>query len=184
MSKTKLSDVGNALVTQAKDIADRLYGIGGGHDQNEIVRGLADGEVLIDRIRRGLDIERPERSELVDALDHIARVCRASRTQTRRIRWIEARARNAVEGGEDWRELDVPSQDPVIGGYRAMLELVYPFVMKRLADLRTQRRHGATRRDLVEEIDALEKLRGKVRQYYFNLWKRYDVAELTEDLES
>lgn len=44
----------------------------------------------------------------VDALDHIARVARASRTQTRRLRWIEARAQGAVDGNEDWRGLDLP----------------------------------------------------------------------------
>jgi len=50
-----------------------------------------------------------EREGFVDALDHISRVCRASRTQTRRLRWIEARARCAVEGGQDWRDLDLPA---------------------------------------------------------------------------
>lgn len=46
--------------------------------------------------------------ELVDALDHIMRVAKASRTQTRRLRWIAERARCAIDGGEDWRELDLP----------------------------------------------------------------------------
>lgn len=44
----------------------------------------------------------------VDALDHIVRVCHASRTQTRRLRWIEARAKGAIEGNQDWRDLDIP----------------------------------------------------------------------------
>lgn len=39
-----------------------------------------------------------ERDALRDALDHIARTCRASRTSTRRIRWIERRAEWALEG--------------------------------------------------------------------------------------
>ena len=33
-----------------------------------------------------------------DALDHIERVARNSRTQSRRDRWIEVRARYALEG--------------------------------------------------------------------------------------
>lgn len=49
------------------------------------------------------DIER-----YVDALDHIARVSRHARERTRRIRWIEARAMSAINGNEDWRELDLP----------------------------------------------------------------------------
>lgn len=47
-------------------------------------------------------------SDLIDALDHIFRVARASRTQTRRLKWIEARARCALEGGDDWKDLDIP----------------------------------------------------------------------------
>jgi len=56
------------------------------------------------RRRNGADeIER-----MTDALDHIARVARASRTQTRRLRWIEARARCALDGTEDWKAIDLP----------------------------------------------------------------------------
>lgn len=47
-------------------------------------------------------------ADYVDALDHIMRAARRSRTQSRRLRWIEARARCALEGGEDWKELDLP----------------------------------------------------------------------------
>lgn len=47
-------------------------------------------------------------ADYVDALDHIMRVARKSRTQSRRLRWIEARARCALEGGEDWKDLDLP----------------------------------------------------------------------------
>lgn len=50
----------------------------------------------------------PESADYVDALDHIMRTARRSRTQSRRLRWIEARARCALEGGEDWKELDLP----------------------------------------------------------------------------
>ncbi len=44
----------------------------------------------------------------VDALDHIHRVAKASRTQTRRLRWIAARAADALGVGPDWRDVDFP----------------------------------------------------------------------------
>lgn len=37
-------------------------------------------------------------AELVSALDHIAKTCNRSRTSTRRLRWIEQRAKWAIEG--------------------------------------------------------------------------------------
>ena len=46
--------------------------------------------------------------ELVDSLDHIWRVARSSRTKSRRDRWIAERARCALEGGEDWKGIDLP----------------------------------------------------------------------------
>jgi hypothetical protein len=47
----------------------------------------------------------------LDALDHIVRVCKASRTQTRRIRWIERRAEGAIRGEEsDGSEFDLPKK--------------------------------------------------------------------------
>jgi hypothetical protein len=46
---------------------------------------------------------------LCGALDHIARTARASRSQTRRIRWIEARALGALRGEPYQREaIDLP----------------------------------------------------------------------------
>jgi len=43
--------------------------------------------------------EQPAPVELLrDALDHIAKTCHQSRQQSRRIRWIEARANGALEG--------------------------------------------------------------------------------------
>ena len=48
--------------------------------------------------------------ELVDAVDHIMRVAKASRTQTRRLRWIAERARCALDGSDDWREMDLPKK--------------------------------------------------------------------------
>jgi hypothetical protein len=43
---------------------------------------------------------------LANALDHIARTAAKSRSQTRRIRWIEQRALFALEGRE-YRDIDV-----------------------------------------------------------------------------
>lgn len=45
---------------------------------------------------------------LIDALDHIIRTAQRSRTQTRRLRWIAERARCAIDGKEDWREINLP----------------------------------------------------------------------------
>ena len=47
-------------------------------------------------------------AELRDALDHIWRVARASRTQSRRDRWIAARALSALEGNDNWQDIDLP----------------------------------------------------------------------------
>lgn len=43
------------------------------------------------------------------ALDHIHRTCKASRSQTRRVRWIEARAYGALIGDHELhRTIDLP----------------------------------------------------------------------------
>ena len=47
---------------------------------------------------------------LIDALDHIMRTAHGSRTQTRRLRWIAERARCAIDGKEDWRDIDLPKK--------------------------------------------------------------------------
>lgn len=44
---------------------------------------------------------------LASALDHIAKSAAASRSQTRRIRWIESRALGALAGRDD-SDLDLP----------------------------------------------------------------------------
>ena len=54
-----------------------------------------------------------ELAEYADALDHIARTARASRTKTRRLRWIEHRAMCALEGG-DWKEAEFPKTEKTI----------------------------------------------------------------------
>ena len=55
-------------------------------------------------------MQSPEHFELLrGALDHIAKTARASRSQTRRLRWIEVRAQKALQG-EVYRaeEVDLP----------------------------------------------------------------------------
>lgn len=43
---------------------------------------------------------------MANALDHIARTAKASRSQTRRIRWIQLRAEMALSGNE-YRDIDI-----------------------------------------------------------------------------
>ncbi|WP_198386207.1 hypothetical protein [Burkholderia ubonensis] len=50
----------------------------------------------------------PRTAALEDALDHIARVARGSREQSRRQRWIELRALGALNGTDEWRTLPLP----------------------------------------------------------------------------
>lgn len=52
-----------------------------------------------------------EVAELRDALDHIARVARKSRSLTRRLKWIQLRAEGALEGHDEWRTVELPRDD-------------------------------------------------------------------------
>lgn len=69
-------------------------------------------------------------AELRDALDHIWRTARSSRTQTRRLRWIAARALSAIEGNNDWQDLDAPK---VVARKFALRE-ISAFIEKHLGD--------------------------------------------------
>lgn len=56
-----------------------------------------------------IDFLKEEIELLTDALDHIAKVSAASRTSTRRLRWIEQRARWAIAGKPyDNKAFDLP----------------------------------------------------------------------------
>lgn len=44
----------------------------------------------------------------IDALTHIAKTCSQSRSRTRRLCWISARANSAVNGNENWQSVDIP----------------------------------------------------------------------------
>jgi hypothetical protein len=50
---------------------------------------------------------------LRDALDHIMRTANSSRTQTRRLRWITKRCECALDGNDDWKEIDLPKKAPL-----------------------------------------------------------------------
>ena len=45
---------------------------------------------------------------LIDALRHISITANRSETQTRRLRWIKARADSAIQDNDDWKEADFP----------------------------------------------------------------------------
>lgn len=47
-------------------------------------------------------------TQLRDALEHITQTAKRSREQSRRLRWIEIRAQCALDGTDDWRNIDLP----------------------------------------------------------------------------
>jgi hypothetical protein len=47
-------------------------------------------------------------NKLRAALQHIERTAQRSREQSRRLRWIELRARSALDGTDDWKVLKLP----------------------------------------------------------------------------
>lgn len=83
-----------------------------------------------------------ERERLLGALDHIAKTAALSRTSTRRLRWIEARARGALDG-RPYSDLDIDL--PKDGGPNTVEKL-----RKRIAYLRHQRA------DMLEALDAFD----------------------------
>ncbi len=74
-------------------------------------------------------------AEPVDALEHIMKTAQASRTQTRRLRWIAARAADALGLGGDWRDIDLPQSNTT----RVRKELKKIITLKdRIASLEAQ----------------------------------------------
>jgi hypothetical protein len=68
------------------------------------VAGAAQAKTLLDLMGEALDAQH-----LRNALDHIAKTARNSRTSTRRLRWIEQRALFALEGKPyDKEAFDLP----------------------------------------------------------------------------
>ncbi|ACR14996.1 hypothetical protein BcepIL02_gp03 [Burkholderia phage BcepIL02] len=71
-------------------------------------------------VQRWLDDRiAPRFKVLRNALDHVARVARGSRGQSRRNRWIELRALGALNGTDEWRTVDLPKNGE---GVRRRLE--------------------------------------------------------------
>lgn len=116
---------------------------------------------------------------LVDALDHIARVCRGSRTQTRRIRWIEMRARCAIEGGQDWREAEIPKTDPTLEALRGMIEGIYPVARMAIKFLE-QYEPDDLDADQAADLKALREFDARVREHMFWLARRFDAEDEEE----
>lgn len=74
---------------------------------------------------------------LRDALDHIRRTALASRSQTRRLRWIVSRAESALNDNSDWKNLELPkSAEGAVGKLRARIKQLETMVD-------TMRRNGA-----------------------------------------
>ncbi|WBF05234.1 hypothetical protein [Burkholderia phage CSP3] len=60
-------------------------------------------------VQRWLDERmKPRFKVLRNALEHIAKVARGSRSQSRRSRWIELRALGALNGSTEWRTVELP----------------------------------------------------------------------------
>jgi chromosome segregation ATPase len=92
--------------------------------------------------------EQAAEADYVDALDHIMRTARASRTKTRRLRWIEARARCVLEGGTDWRSINLPEgADPKLARLQARVSAF-------LARVQTLEQENARLRERLEEETA------------------------------
>jgi len=75
-------------------------------------------------------VEQVER--LLDALDHIMRVTRQANTMTNRLKWIDLRAKSALENTEEWRQYDYPrnrqrAKDNLRRRYRELRELFLEF---------------------------------------------------------
>jgi hypothetical protein len=86
-------------------------------DQGELILSLTElADVRFDHDHRlllrsahALESQAREIELVRDALDHIARTCTQSRTQTRRLRWINYRANTALEGKPyDEKLIDLP----------------------------------------------------------------------------
>lgn len=78
------------------------------HVRSELNKALDQCPAIVQEAVWGEGGFREQIEVLRDALDHIEKVCSGSRTQTRRLRWIGARAKSALNGNDNWRSLDLP----------------------------------------------------------------------------
>jgi len=96
------------------------------------------GAYVSDQARNAIAVEHfNQLRPLRDALGHIERTARGSRQQSRRIRWIELRARGALDGTDEWRTADLPKN---VDGASERVRLKH-----RIDELETEnaRLHGA-----------------------------------------
>lgn len=96
--------------------------------------------------------------EMVDALDHIFRVARSGRTNSRRDRWIAERARCAIEGGRDWRDINIPKIDPRIRKAEKQIADILPHVQNYIEAIREADSIDGVIEDqeVIDELDELE----------------------------
>ncbi len=96
--------------------------------------------------------------EMVDALDHIMRVANGSRTSSRRDRWIAERARCAIEGGRDWRDLNIPKIDPRVERAEKQIAGVLAHVENYISAIREADSVDGVIEDpeVIDELDELE----------------------------
>jgi len=121
------------------DDVDLRFEDGEGRDTGcdvSIVEYAERSAVAIEALFAALESQAREIELVRDALDHIARTCTQSRTQTRRLRWINYRANTALEGKTyDEKLLDLPKN----GDQQAIkAELKIKALKADLADLKTQ----------------------------------------------
>ena len=121
------------------DDVDLRFEDGEGRDTGcdvSIVEYAERSAVAIEALFAALESQVREIELVRDALDHIARTCTQSRTQTRRLRWINFRANTALEGKPyDEKLLDLPKN-----GYQQAIkaELKIKALKAELAALKAQ----------------------------------------------
>ena len=92
---------------------------------DEIVEIFVDGELIVEWVsddgnieplmndftrifNAAMKVHTNNLSKLNEALIHIADVANRSRSQSRRDVWIQARAESAINGNDDWKDIDKP----------------------------------------------------------------------------
>lgn len=98
--------------------------------------------------------------DLIDALDHIFRVAKSSRSDNRRYRWIAARARCAIEGQDDWREIDHPKTMPRVKRAETAIDSVLDLI-----DRYSEQRRGIDADELIAKINWILRDQRRRRDY-------------------
>jgi len=116
-----------------------------------------------------------------DALDHIEKTARASRSQTRRLRWIAERARYALEGKSFPTNLDLP---PSVESehFRISRQLVALKTVRRLSDEEIEKAVKQVCNRLYGEKDEIYD--EDDREFYGAIAKQFELAMRTKIEES